>query len=354
MGKGFYARKLNGNCYVGTSVCRPLETISLHVMCDTRRVAAPMFDQSAYIGNEVIPTSKTHGVTGYAYNNLMDNQATEVPWFHLGSELETWSPRTITLLGYPITFEGPTFRMPHCVIGLLDRPPSQEFQNRTGAYFTDSQVRTNRFDDPLCEDWLGFLHPGGFMYTPKEIPEPMKCTSFLEDGGWVPDISSLYAMHYNVMRFENPVSVYDKKVGGTKIGQYVGLSFVPFFGECAIKNPIGNLPDDPSVPFPPGGTLTKEGHLVSLDLWFYLLAEKEFPSSPLKSPRISSLRGWLPKANLTSGINTSWCDKYVYATFNANDDDYNSFTPSINFCLVGGGETNKRVVLSNFKAYITA
>ncbi len=384
MTRGFFASAVRGQCYGNGNTCLPYDFMSCHIVFDTKRVAAPLTEQSSLYGMQIIPPALTYGLVGYSYNTTNEHLNVATTPYGWGNDLAWWGKQSITDSGYSIEFEGPEFLRAHTVVGLEKVPYGTEPDGRRTAYFTDASDvnRVNISSEELSLDWLGFTNPAGFMYLPKDMPTPLLAEEFFEDSGFTPDLTAQFLANYNYLPFAQPLHIFDTTdvdddglggicekpesyADGTRIpspadeskliGKYVGLVFIPIFGECAIKNPIGPMPNDPSVPFPPGALADPTGQFVSLDLWIYLLA---VPASgkTLKSPRIATLRGWLPKSNIESegSQNTSWCDGYLYITFPALDETNSSFTIDINVEATPTQTCQTRIVLSNLKVYLTA
>ncbi len=383
MTQGFFGKAIRAQCYGGGQVCIPYDFMSCHIVFDTKRTTAPITEQSSLYGMKIIPPAITYGLVGYAYNTTNEHLNVATAPYGWGNDLAWWGKRTI-VDGYPIEFEGPEFLRAHTVIGLHRVPYGVEPAGRRTAYFTDASPgrQVNSAGDSLGKDWLGFLNPAGYMFLPKDMPTPLLAETWFENSGFAPNLTDQFLTNYNYLPFAQPLHVFDDPsidedglggtcekpesyAEGTRIpspgdeskltGRYVGLTFIPIFGECAMKNPIGPMPEEPGVPFPPGAFANPTGQFVSLDLWIYLLAVPE-PGKTLKSPRIATLRGWLPRANIESdsGRNTSWCDGYQYITFPALDETNSSFAIDIDVAAAAEQTCQTRIVLSNLKVYLTA
>lgn len=359
--KGFYGQKLPGTCFANEWGAHPFDSISCHILIHTTQRTSPVDEQASFVGNTVLPQSNTHGFKGFGYNTTNDETTAPLvlPGYFAPSEVATWSPRTITTFGYPTTYEGPAFINSQCVIGLERKFANVEFTNRKVVYFDDAEAskRYNYNGDFLGSDWLGFLHPGGWMYYPWGMASPMVAESYFEDAGTYSSASPFDETEYNFLKFATPLNVYTAPDGLTLKGQYTGLKFIVFFGECAVKRPIAPLPDDPYSTAIPPPAMNPSKQLVGCQVWIYLAAQPAVGQT-LLSPRIGSWRGWMYDTGSTGGftvaVNTSWMDKYMYLTFSTPDTHVNSFSPSVTFNLTSGVAATKRVVLSNMKLYIVA
>lgn len=182
------------------------------------------------------------------------------------------------------------------------------FENLSNVSWTTADL--SAYD----HDWLGNLMPGGWCYTSRGVPEPMRGEVYYEDARKTNDPlnvldKSQSSVRENWTPFCTPLNVYNQT--GSLLGTFDGLSYILFFNLAAVKVPLqrwqysatvgdfvgenmcGVLPRDKTLFRPDDGTplpwLNPKRQILSIEAWFYLNS-----SSPttFKSPRFATCRWW--------------------------------------------------------------
>lgn len=163
------------------------------------------------------------------------------------------------------------------------------------------------------DDWLGNLMPGGWCYTSRGVPEPMRGEVYYEDARKVDDPLNILDKSQSSVRenwtpFCTPLNVYNQT--GSLLGTFDGLSYILFFNLAAVKTPLqkwkydpvlgdftgeavhGVLPRDNTlyrVDDTPLPWLNPKRQILSVEAWFYL--NSSAPNA-FKSPRFATARWW--------------------------------------------------------------
>lgn len=354
MGAGAKGYLLSGDCAVEpTRHCSPFKEFCIHLLGGSPALStypdSGLFGCNAYLSNpgtqlldnpKIPDALSRHPVYGRT------TAAVTLPTYFQSADLAPWRSRKImgAMDPYNNRASGPAVQEAHMVTMVRRRlkrstiPHNDSYANRYGFYFTDAATAYSN-----QQDWMGFLHPGMYFWTNKDMPEPFLAVDYYEDSGSTPPISDSYCQDF--IPFCSPVNTYSS--GGTLLGQYVGYSAIYYFGMGFLKYPIpGFKPEDYYSPLPIKPEITPTFQLFTVDAHLFLVAA---PASgqTLKSPKIGSARHWVYNKD-----GTTWDvgDQYMYMLCGAMTSNWKWNTV---FNLVGGGSETILFNLSNLQVYVT-
>ena len=354
MGAGAYAELLAGNCLVTpTRFCMPFKEFCVHTLGSSPPLAtfpdSGLFGCNAYSTNAGtqllddprIPDALTrHPLYGNTTSSVT------LPTYFSAADLAPWRERKIIgpMDPYNNRASGPAVRQAHMYTMVRRRlkraasPNNGNYVNRSGFYFTDAATAYSN-----QQDWLGFLHPGMYLWTNKDVSEPLNAIHYYEDSGTNPVYTDTY--NKQIIPFCSPVNTYSPS--GTLLGQYVGYTMLFVFGMAYLKYPIpGFKPTDyySTSPTPPEVTPTFQ--FFSIDCHLFMVGSPA-PGKTLKSPKIGSSRYWTYNKD-----GTTWniCDQYMYMLCGAFRSNWKF---NVVFNHVGGGNETILFNMSNLNAYVT-
>lgn len=284
------------------------------------------------------------------------------------NDLQKWRLRPV----YPQRFwyaQGPPVEYAHLAQEVRRRlkrtqsPNNGNYQNRNGFYWTDAQLP----HDGNGKDWLGALHPAGYMWCNKNVPEPFLAEQFYEDSGHTlvtrvngnlvyPDYSQAFIPFCDHMPVRNALGVI--------LGYYVGYTCIHYVSSAFIHMPVRIqdpcrpqkrfMPDDYYVdPRPDGSTIkvNPTNQLMQVETAWYIVG-----TDAVKSPRIGATRHWF--YNKPTQPNGNPCDDYFYIRFGGLQNNWR-FNVAFNVIQQVGGsyqaapsETIK-FDLSGLQVYLT-
>lgn len=354
MGAGAYAKLLAGNCIsIPTRHLMPFKEFCIHTLGSSPPLAtypdSGLFGCNAYSTNPGtqllvdprIPDALTrHQLYGYT------SATVTLPTFFNAANLAPWRERKIIgpMDPYNNRASGPAIKQAHMVTEVRRRlkqiasPNNNNYANRYDFYFTDAATAYSN-----QKDWLGFFHPAMQFWTNKNVPEPFSAVSYYEDGGASAATSDVY--NQGIIPFCSPVNAYSSD--GTLLGQYVGYTFMFYFGMAYLKYPIpGFKPPDyySTSPTPPEVNPTYQ--FFSTDCHLFLVASPA-AGQTLKSPKIGSIRYWTYNKD-----GTTWNigDQYMYILNGAFRSQWKF---NVAFNHVGGGSETILFNMSNLQVYVT-
>lgn len=353
MGAGAKAYLLAGDCLtVPTRHCMPFKEFCIHTLGSSPPLST--YPDSGWFGCGAYATTpgtqllldpqipdalSIHPLYGQTTSNVT------LPTYFNAADLVNWRERKIIGPSDPYNnrASGPAIQQAHMVTMVRRRlkgasPNNANYANRYGFYFTDASTAYSN-----QADWLGFLHPGMYFWTNKDVSEPFNAVNYYEDSGTNPTKTDVY--NQNFIPFCTPVNTYSSD--GTLLGQYIGYTFIFYFGMAFLKYPIpGFKPPDyySTLPIPPDITPTFQ--LFSVDCHMFMVASAA-SGQTLKSPKIGSTRYWTYNKD-----GTTWniCDQYMYilnGAFNSN------WKFNVIFNHVGGGSEIILFNPSNLRVYVT-
>lgn len=324
----FEGQKLRGDC-LGSPVLAgvPLKSISCHLMGNVNLCGEGQTSGTNYIRGkpegpppEVYPLVN-EGATFYGKNESAFSFPNPDLYFDL-AQLAVWCDAGIDKQRYPN----------HTTYQRLMRRNQKDypFENLDNVIWTKA-------DNTIYEDdWLGNLMPGGWCYTSRGVPEPMRGETYYEDARKNTDPlnvldKSQSSVRENWTPFCTPLNVYDQTEN--LLGTFDGLSYILFFNLAAVKVPLqkwkydatvgdfvgeavsGVLPRDKTLsnlgdsPLP---WLNPKRQILNIEAWFYL--NSSAPNA-FKSPRFATCRWWhyaKGLAYLDAGILNSPFDPYMF------------------------------------------
>lgn len=355
MGAGAYANLLSGDCVaVPTRNCMPFKEFCVHTLGSSPALAtypdSGLFGCGSYLSNpgtQLLPTPKIPGaLSNHPIYGNTTNTIT-LPTYFQTADLANWRERKIMGPSDPYNnrASGPAVKQAHMVTQVRRRlkrsasPNNNNYVNRYDFYFTDSSYTLS--NQP---DWMGFLHPAMYFWTNKDVAEPFNAVDYYEDSGTNPTTTDSYNQKF--IPFCTPVNTYNSS--GTLLGQYVGYTFMFYFGMGYLKYPIQNFkPNDYYIsPSPPQVTPTYQ--FFSIDCHLFMVASPASGQS-LKSPKLNSSRYWIYNKD-----GTTWniCDQYMYMLCGSTQAQ-SSWKFDVIFNHVGGGNETIKFNPSNLAIYVT-
>ena len=354
MGAGSKAYLLAGDCLtIPTRFCMPFKEFCVHTLAASPPLAtfpdSGLFGCGAYAstaGTQLLPDPRIPDALSPHPLYGRTTSAITLPTYFQAADLAPWRERKIIgpMDPYNNRASGPAVQQAHMVTEVRRRlkrsalPNNNSYQNRYNFYFTDAST-------PLSgqPDWVGFLHPGMYFWTNKDVPEAFKAVDYFEDSGANPPTTDVY--NQNFIPFCTPLNTYTNS--GTLLGQYVGYTAIFYFGMAYIKYPIaGFKPSDyySTSPTPPEVAPTYQ--FFTIDCHYFMTAAPA-AGQVLKSPKIGSTRFWIYNRD-----GTTWniCDQYMYMLCGQLT---NNWKFNVNFNYVPGGSETILFNLSNLRVFIT-
>jgi hypothetical protein len=281
------------------------------------------------------------------------------------NDLQAWRLRNV----YPERFwyaQGPPVEYAHLVTEVRRRlkrqasPNNSDYQNRLQFYWTDALVP----HDGNGKDWLGALHPAGYMWTNKGVPEPFKAVTHFEQSGIIPQYRP---QSQGYIPFCDPMPV--RSADGTVLGSYTGYCVMHYASSAFIHMPIRVqdpcmpqrtfLPDDYYEPIRADGTYPKINpinQLIQVESVWFLVGQAASGKPTLGSPRIGGVRHWF--YNRPYKANGDPCDEYFYIQLGSFTNDW-IFNVNFNVIESVGGSYQQRPAesikfnLSGLQVYLT-
>jgi hypothetical protein len=350
MGAGAYAEQIAGTCNViPTRTCGVFKELAVHTLVSSPALGssgpvAGSFGCGAYgpnPGTQLLPLPKIPSALDRhpLYGNT--SGAITLPTYFQAAQLAPWRSRQIIGPGDPYNnrASGPAIQQGHMVTMLRRRlrPQQAAYIGKPAWYFTDAAAALSN-----QQDWLVYLNPAEFFWTNKGLAEPFLAVDYYEQTGQLPTTADVYNQRF--MPFCTPMNAYSS--GGTLLGQYVGYTWIYFFGQVAIKYPIpGFRPTDYLSPLPTPPEVPATAEFWSLDAHLYLVASPASAGS-LLSPRLQSARHWVYNKD---GSTWNICDQYLYMLCGAQ---YGVWNFDVTFNHVGGGSEVIKFGISNLNQYL--
>lgn len=354
MGAGAKGYLLSGDCLVEpVRHCMPFKECCIHLLGSSPPLSSypdsGLFGCNAYLSNPGTQLLDDPRIPdALSPHPLYGNTTATItlPTYFNASDLVNWRSRKIMGPSDPYNnrASGPAVQEAHMVTMIRRRlkrsalPNNNSYSGKNNFYFTDAAT-------PLSNqpDWMGFLHPGMYFWTNKDVPQPFLAVDYYEDSGALPTTTDSYCQ--NFIPFCTPVNTYSS--GGTLLGQYVGYTAIFYFGMGFIKYPIpGFKPEDYYSPLPIKPEVTTTYQFFSVDTHIFLVAS---PASGqiLKSPKIGSARHWVYNRDATT-----WniCDQYMYMLCGSMTSNWKW---NIVFPHNGGGNETILFNLSNLRVFVT-
>ena len=304
----FQGQKLKGAC-LGNNVFSgiPLRSMSAHLMGSVYLCTPGDFSGGNFLRGrpkgpppEVEPLVNA-GATYYGKNAGSFTFPDTTLFFDL-ADLDEWDTLAAEDLHAQLYPNHTTYQR------LMRRDQKNEpFENLSAVQWTTADL------DVYEDDWLGNLMPGGWCYTSRGVPEPMRGEVYYEDARKTTDPlnvldKSQVSVRENWTPFCTPLKVYNE--AGSLLGTFDGLSYILFFNVGAVKVPLqkwkfdeelgdytgeavcGMLPRDNTLTVfgdNPPPWLDPHRQILSVEAWFYL--NSSAPST-FKSPRFATCRWW--------------------------------------------------------------
>jgi len=408
MAAGAYAKNLKGDCLVkptgiGGDVrnCIPFRELSVHTYMSSpaNALGGSGYEDGLYgcgqqysfsaPNTKIIPpwnlsntSSRPYGIRyGRSQEPITFEASDDSPVFFDSLELYPWTKRAVAPQRRWYA-QGPSLANSHLVKCIRRRNKgygglnNNNYQNRYGFYFTDS-------DNPQDNgaDWMGPLHPAGYMWTNKGINEPFLANRFVEETGSVFAYRDgggniVFANHsQGILPFCDPLNV--RQEDGTLIGQYIGLSCLHYFSSSFVHQPIQTqdpcripktfLPNDYYQTVPgPGGTINKiapTNQLMQLESHWFMVGVNKIghPGPPdlpnLWSPKIATIRHWF--YNKPTQPQGNPCNEYIYISFGFFQEDWRF---DANFRVINyvgnntwnrGEDVTLSINMSGYQSYVT-
>lgn len=354
MGAGAKGFLLAGDCLVvPQKICSPFKEFCIHTLGSSPALASypdsGLFGCGAYIstpGTQLLPIPRIPDATHIHPLYGQTTSQVELPTYFNAVDLANWRSRKIIgpMDPYNNRASGPAVQQAHMVTMVSRRlkrtasPNNSNYQNKDSFYFTDSSVAYKN-----QQDWMAFFHPGMYLWTNKNVPEPFLAVNYFEDGGSQPTRTDVYNQEF--IPFCTPVNTYD--ADGVLLGQYIGYTAIFYFGMAFLKYPLpGFKPTDYYSPLPTPPEVTPTFQFFSVDAHIFLVANPANPGS-LKSPKIGSCRHWVYNRD-----STTWniCDQYMYMLCGMMDGTWKF---NVKFNYHAGGSETILFNLSNFRTFIT-
>lgn len=272
----------------------------------------------AYVLPNELVLGKIYGSTNKDVS-LMSRTSREV-YFTNSDAVNYILPREFCLPPYNrYKASGPPLQNAHCYQVLSRREFDQaNYIKRLDHDFVDSYREmpeediTDRSrqcgDGCLSKNWLAFSHPAQDLYT--TIPQPFLITTHFEQSGASPSQDTSGGGN-NFMPFCAPIEAYVKNDAGTptKIGNYIGYSFVTIFGASNLTFPVKKyLPFDEWDPEPKPGRVRPTRSFYSIEVWIFMVGS----NNALGSPLLNKIRFYLySKAPGEPGQRKNWTNPFI-------------------------------------------
>lgn len=389
MGKGLYALNLAGDCIekpLGQDAnlrnCQPFREFCIHLTLaeipgfgngsDTGTFACGKRQTNAAEGTNPLPQFSTvanepRGIRYGATKTPVELNSLDGPVWFDHADLQPWRKRDI----YPerrTYAQGPPVKYAHLAREVRRRlkttavPNNSSYADRLEFNFTDSET-------PLRgeTDWMGPIHPAGYFWTDKGIPEPFKAHTHYEQSGATPSAGS-YSQGW--IPFCSPMPVRDQ--AGAILGHYEGYTVLHYASAAYLKNPIKVCSVFPCQSVPSCGATDRDGcqadgflppdyyeppnpvtgkqppvrptnQFLQVDTHFFLAG-----SGAADSPKIGSARHWFYNRPDRSAGDP--CNPYLYTLYGTLQSHW-AFP--VKFRVIGHPEETITFDLSSLRVYVT-
>jgi hypothetical protein len=355
------ANQIAGDCInVPQRICNPFKEFCIHTLLHSPDIGQPTDPEAGSygcmantvnLGTKIFPSHKVPSNTNRAPIYGKTTTTKTLPFYYKAADLDPWRPRKIIGAGdiYNKYTSGPAINQGHMVTEVMRRlfgstPPNNDsYLNRYNYYFTDSTTSIGGEDD-----WLRFMHPAWYFWTNKGLNEPFLAVDYYEQSGQLPTTTDVY--NQNFIPFCSPLDVYSDSSGLTKIGQFIGYTFVFYFGFAYFKVPTNTYlaEDYHIVPQTIPATLVNPtNQFMTLDCQLFMVSSPSYGGSPIYSPKLQSVRYWFYNK---FGISYDPCSQYFYFL---NGQQTSEWKFDLSFNKVSGGTDTIKFGLSNLQVYVT-